>query len=149
MSVVIVQATLADAEEILALQRISFARFPNYLAPQLQTLQSLQQQIVTQLVLKGLAGNVIIASVRAHVQDNACMVERLIVHPDAQRQGLASKLMTELEQRFAHIERFRLHTGVENEQSQALYKKLGFKEYKRAVVGDDSLVYMERAIRHA
>lgn len=147
MSVVIELARREDAEEILALQKLAFSRFPHYLPPQRQTLDDLRQQMTTDVVLKATQATAVVASVRAAVSDGTCEIKRLIVHPQSQRQGLARKLMVELEQRFASVARFELYTGIENEQSYALYTKLGYRELRREVKDDDAVVYMEKRTR--
>jgi ribosomal protein S18 acetylase RimI-like enzyme len=147
MSASIELACVSDAEEILALQKLAFARFPSYLPPQQQTLSELQEQMMTHIVLKLMQGDCIAASVRVHIGNRICEIKRLIVHPQFQRQGLARQLMAEVEKRFANVDRLELHTGVENEQSYALYTKLGYRELRRGMSGADPVVYMEKTLR--
>jgi ribosomal protein S18 acetylase RimI-like enzyme len=140
----IASAQSEDAEAILALQQLAFSRFPHYLPPQQQTVASLQTQIASQLVLKASIAGRIIGSVRASLRGTTCIVERLIVHPEQQRQGVAGQLMRELESRFAGVDCFELFTGIENEQSICLYRKLGYREWQRDCKGSDQMVYMSK-----
>jgi ribosomal protein S18 acetylase RimI-like enzyme len=105
---------------------------------------SLQTQIASQLVLKASIAGRIIGSVRASLRGTTCIVERLIVHPEQQRQGVAGQLMRELESRFPGVDCFELFTGIENEQSICLYRKLGYREWKRDFKGSDQMVYMSK-----
>ena len=57
-------------------------------------------------------------------------VQRLMVHPDYQKKGIAKKLMLRLEDHFPTCERFDLYTGIKSSGNIHLYKSLGYEQYK-------------------
>ena len=143
------QATLLDAEQILALQKLAYRSEAalyedDALPPLLQTLEELREEFEAQVFLKASAEERIVGSVRAFVQDSTCFIGRLIVHPQFQGQGIGSALMTEIERRF-EAERLELFTGHKSEGNIRLYEKLGYASFKTQKLTDTlSLVFMEK-----
>jgi len=70
-------------------------------------------------------------SVRGSQHGATCLVERLMVHPDHQRQGIGAALLHALEDRFPTAHRFELFTGHKSEDNIRLYQKLGYAEFHR------------------
>jgi ribosomal protein S18 acetylase RimI-like enzyme len=135
----IVRADLADAKEILALQRLAYQTEADIYGPEIQPLrQTLEATIVEMralLTLKALARDSSIAgSVRAGMRDGVCHIGKLMVRPDMRRRGLATALMKAIEAEFPEASSYELFTGVRSEGNIRLYKRLGYDE--RNISGD-------------
>jgi N-acetylglutamate synthase-like GNAT family acetyltransferase len=146
-------ATIGDAQEILALQKLAYqseaALHDDYTLPPLtQTLEQMEQDFQHQVVLKATVNGEIIGSVRAHMRDGTCFIGRLIVHPDLQNRGIGTRLMQEIESYFNQAQRYELFTGHKSERNLYLYHKLGYQEYCSERLTDRvTLVFMEKLRR--
>jgi len=132
---VIDKADLADAEAILALQKIAYrdeARIYGdfQIPPLLETLEELKESFANHLILKASVNGKLVGSVRALCADHACHVSRLAVHPDFQNQGIATRLLLEVERYFPSCRRFELFTGEKSVKNIRLYEKLGYRKFK-------------------
>ena len=149
---IIEKATVSDAEEILALQKLAYrseAEIYNdfNIPPMVQTLESIEKDFENQVFLKALINGRIIGSVRAYSKEGICYIGRLIVHPDFQNQRIGTKLMNEIEKIFGTCQRFELFTGDKSKRNLYLYQKLGYKLFKTANITDQTtIVYLEKKI---
>jgi len=151
-SIAIEEATVEDAEEILALQKRAFRseaeRYDNYTLPPLtQTLDEIKADFERQHVLKATLKGEIIGSVRAHVEAGTCHVARLVVHPDYHGRGIGTRLMHALESAFGDVERFEIFTGDRSDPALHLYHKLGYEEFKRREMETHDLVFLEKRVQ--
>lgn len=150
MDIKIVQASFDDASEILELQKIAYqkeaALYDDYNIPPLtQTLTEIQNEFKKAIFLKATLNDRIIGSVRASVQTGTCMIGRLIVHPEFQRQGIGTLLMQEIEGRFPKSKRFELFTGTMSVDNIRLYQRLGYMEYSQENLSTNvRIVFMEK-----
>lgn len=145
------QATIDDAQEILALQKLSYQSeaeiYNDYsIAPLTQSIREIEAEFENQIFLKASVDDrKIIGSVRAYVRQGTCFIGRLIVHPDFQNQGIGTSLIHEIERRFGHAKRFELFTGHLSKRNIYLYQKLGYQAFNREKVDKNlELVYMEK-----
>ena len=134
----IVRAHPADAEEILALQRLAYvveARLYDdwQLPPMTQSLDDLLVEFEEMTILKACSDGVIIGSVRGRQTGDSCYIGRIMVHPDHRRHGLATQLMVEIEGHFPDVTRFHLFTGSRSAGNLKLYLSLGYR-----VVGEEA-----------
>ena len=153
---VVQQAGVGDAEEILKVQRLAYRSEAELygnpgIPPMIQTLAELQAQFEDHLILKGtIEGGRIVGSVRARVVQGTCYIGRLVVHPEFQNRGLGTALMHEIEARFPQAERFELFTGHRSAKNLHLYRNLGYRELRRERVDATlELVYLEKPNRAA
>ena len=147
---VITCASLADADEILALQRLAYeseARAYNdwSLPPLTQTIEELRQDIADVLVLKATVEGRLVGSVRGRMVDGVCKVGRLIVQPDCQRRGIGSALLQAIEDGFPDAAKYELFTGSKSDATIRLYERHGYaitrsERQSEAVM----LVFMEK-----
>jgi ribosomal protein S18 acetylase RimI-like enzyme len=150
MTIIIEQAQLKDAAEILALQKLAYldeaAFYDDYTIPPLnQTLEETEAEFKDQLVLKTTLDGKIIGSVRAYMEEGTCFIGKLIVHPDHQNRGIGTRLMYEIENRFDQAERYELFTGYRSERNLHLYRKLGYKPFRSQKITDKvTLVFLEK-----
>jgi ribosomal protein S18 acetylase RimI-like enzyme len=150
MIAVIERASVKDAAEILALQKLAYqseaAIYDDYTIPPLrQTVEKMSADLQNQVVLKTVVEGRIVGSVRAYERDGTCYIGRLIVRPDSQNQGLGTQLMHAIEAAFSDAERFELFTGNKSERNLYLYRKLGYAAFREQQLTDVvSLVYLEK-----
>lgn len=149
MGIEIKKASVADAESILLLQKLAYrseAELYNnfHIEPLTQTLEQLQNQFESHIVLKAVAGDMIVGSVRASVDGETCYIAKLMVHPDYQNQGLGRMLMSAIEHACPRL-RYELFTGGRSEKNLALYRKLGYTAFKENVVAADfAFIYLQK-----
>ncbi len=145
------RAGRADLPEILALQKLAFLSeaeiYGDYTIPPLtQTLEALEQDFVSQVILKETGNGKITGSVRGfETQPGVCYIGRLIVHPDHQNKGIGKKLMESIEACFPHCSRFVLSTGSKSLKNIRLYKSLGYSITREEIINDAlTLVHLEK-----
>jgi ribosomal protein S18 acetylase RimI-like enzyme len=75
------------------------------------------------------------------------IVNALVVHPEQQRRGFGRALLVEA-LRLGHGHAFAVATGADNTPALALYRSLGFVEYRRGSLGPEALamVKLRRAV---
>jgi len=144
------QASIEDAEAILKLQKIAYqseAQLYNdfSISPLIQTLDQIKAHFATKVFLKAVSGSVIVGSVRGYQEKGTCYVERLIVDPAFQDQGIGAALMNHIESVFREAERLELSTGHKSERNIRLYQKLGYQEFRRKPATERlTFIFMEK-----
>lgn len=152
---IIDQATIGDAKEILTLQKLAYQSeaeiYDDFnISPLTQTLEEMKDEIGDKYFLKAIVNDKIIGSVRAFVKEETCYIGRLIVYPDFQNQGIGTKLMNEIERFFSEAKRFELFTGNKSKRNIYLYQKLGYSIFRTEKVTEDlELVYLEKTLETA
>jgi GNAT superfamily N-acetyltransferase len=147
----ITKAAFEDLPKILELQKLAYlseAKLLNNYSIQLltQTLKELENEFDKNIILKltDENNNEIIGSVRAHEENNRVYVGKLMVHPDYQNKGFGEKLLKAIEKYYEN-KTFELFTSGKSEKNLYLYKKNGYKEYKREKKSDNlEMVFMEK-----
>lgn len=129
--ITISHASPEDAEEILALQKLSYrseaALYNDWSIPPLtQTIESLRGEFTSAVILKAMFGKRIVGSVRAKVVGDTCAIGRLIVHPEFQGQGIGSRLLKMIERSCNDVVKFELFTGSRSENNIRLYQRAGY-----------------------
>ncbi len=139
-----------DLDEILELQKKAYQSeaeiHDDFSIPPLhQNLDDTKAEFQRQLFLKVTKENRIVGSVRAYEQSGTCFIGKLIVDPGFQNAGIGSQLLQEIEGRFDHVDRFELFTGYKSEKNLYLYKKIGYKVFKKEKVSEKlTLVFLEK-----
>ncbi|MFJ9717968.1 GNAT family N-acetyltransferase [Streptomyces sp. NPDC101213] len=136
MSVTISVGTEQDAEQIFRLQYLCFqgeaALYGNYrIAPLVQTLDSVRQELASDCVYVARLGEEVVGSVRGTIaEDGAAAIGRLCVHPRLQGHGIGARLLRAAESALAGehgATRFRLFTGHRSEGNLRLYRRVGYR----------------------
>ena len=146
----IVKASPDDASEILDPQKVAYQKeavlYDDWnIPPLIQTNSEIHKEFEKRAFLKAIICSRIVGSVRASLDSNTCMVGRLIVHPDFQRNGIGSLLMTNIENEFSCAKRFELFTGIKSVDNIRLYQQIGYKEYREQKLSPKvQIVYMEK-----
>ncbi len=139
-----------DAQALVDLQRLCYqseaAIYGDYHIPPLtQTADDIHGEFAAGRILKAVNNGVIIGSVRARLDGADCLIGRLFVHPDFQNRGIGARLMGKVEECFPDAERFELFTGDKSEKNLHLYRKLGYREFRREPATPAlALVYLEK-----
>ena len=148
---IIEKATVSDAEELLALQKLAYrseAEIYNdfSIPPLVQTLESMEEDFKNHLFLKAVMDGRIVGSVRANAKEGTCHIGRLVVHPDFQNRGIGTRLMDEIEKIFSGGKRFELFTGDKSERNLRLYQKRGYRIFKTATITDrTNVIFLEKS----
>jgi ribosomal protein S18 acetylase RimI-like enzyme len=152
MNIEIQQAIPEDAQNILSLQYLAYQSeamlYNDWTIPPLtQTLEDLRAEFKSSHVLKATSEKTLIGSVRAKADGETCSIGRLIVHPDYQRRGIGSRLMTQIEELYPSVHRFELFTGSLSDGNIRLYRTLGYCPFRMANLSSSvTLVYMEKKV---
>jgi GNAT superfamily N-acetyltransferase len=149
------QATIGDAAEILALQRLAYRSEAQIygdwtLPPLLQTLEEVLEQFRNHVFLKAVIEGSIIGSVRSCMSASTCHIGRLIVHPNWRNQGIGTRLLLVAERMHSDAGRFELFTGSRSSGNLRHYRRLGYKEFRREPLSNQVvLVYLEKRVLEA
>jgi predicted N-acetyltransferase YhbS len=136
MSVTISVATEQDAEQIFRLQYLCFqseaALYGNYrIAPLVQTLDSVRQELTSDCVFVARLGDEVVGSVRGSItEDGAAAIGKLCVHPRLQGHGIGARLLRAAESALAEergAKKFRLIAGHRSEGNLRLYRRVGYE----------------------
>ena len=75
-------------------------------------------------------------------------LEQLAVHPDFQGRGIGTRLMEDIEARFARADHYEVFTGHLSERNLRLYGRLGYEESSRRPVSEGlTIVVLQKAAR--
>jgi ribosomal protein S18 acetylase RimI-like enzyme len=146
----ILEAVSSDAGEILEIQKLAFygqgVLYGDFsLPPLLQSQEELARDFRTHVYLKAVLAGSIVGSVRGRAAGGTCHVSRLLVDPAHQGKGIGQALMRAIEERFNGAQRYELFTGHLSEKNLALYRKLGYREFRRERQSDKvMLICMEK-----
>ena len=146
----IIRASPEDGLAILELQKLAYQSEATLyddwnIPPRTQTLDELISNFTTKVFLKAEVEGKIIGSVRGFQVGDTCYIERLIVHPNFQGQGIGTVLMAQIESCFDRVQRFELFTGHKSDRNIRLYERLGYKIFKHEKITETlSFAFMEK-----
>jgi ribosomal protein S18 acetylase RimI-like enzyme len=152
-SLIITPALLADALEILDLQKLAYqseaALNDDYSIPPLtQTLPEWEADFQRQVYLKATRDGTIVGAVRGYEQIGTCFIGRLIVHPDCQNRGIGTQLLCAIEAHFNTVQRYELFTSERSTRNLYLYQKLGYHIFRtEPLTAKVTIVYLEKMNR--
>lgn len=151
---IIEPASIEDASEILSLQKVCYQSeaeiYQDYnIPPLIQTLEEIKSEFGEYSFLKAVEDDRIIGSVRARmITPDTLYIGRLIVHPDFQNQGIGSKLMEKIENKFPDAEGFELITGHLSLKNIKFYEKRGFEIFEtKKLTQNLNLLYLAKINR--
>ena len=148
--ITIEHADKSDLEAILALQKEAYQSeaelYQDFLLPPLtQTLEGIEEDFSTQLILKATSKGRIVGSVRAYAEEDACHIGRLVVEPAHQNKGLGSRLLKSIEARFPNATRFELFTGARSKKSLHIYHQAGYTVFRKKKISETlTLVFLAK-----
>ena len=144
------KATIEDAKEILALQKLAYVSeaeiIDDFTIPPLhQTIDAILSEFKQQIFLKVGFENKIIGSVRCYLEKETCYIGKLIVHPDNQNRGIGTRLLEAAENQFSDAKRYELFTGQKSEKNLYIYENHGYRPFKCKPVSEKlTLVFLEK-----
>lgn len=148
---IIQPASIGDALEILTLQKVCYQSeaeiYQDYnIPPLIQTLEEIKSEFGEYFFLKVVKDDRIIGSVRARmITPDTLYIGRLIVHPDSQNQGIGSKLMGKIENKFPEAERLELITGHKSLKNIKFYERRGFEIFEtKKLTPNLNLLYLAK-----
>ncbi len=145
-------ATINDAEQILAIQRLAYqseAKLHNDfdIPPLTQSLDELKAEFSRKTIIKINLDGFLIASGQAFYDSGTCFIGRMAVLPKYQGQGLGSKLLSSLESVFPDAKRAELFTGELSQANLAMYKHRGYELFKNAKLGKTKIIFLEKKLK--
>lgn len=150
MQLTINQVKSTDLSAIIQLQKACYqseaAIYNDYAIPPLrQNIGTLESEFAKQIFLKAVVANEIVGSVRAFSEGETCFVGKLIVKVEFQNRGIGKLLLEAIETYFPDCTRFELFTGHKSSKNLYLYRKLGYKEFRKVVVNNNmTMIYLEK-----
>ncbi|WP_394278925.1 GNAT family N-acetyltransferase [Microbacterium sp.] len=130
--------TLADAGEVLTLQRAAFVQEAQIygstdMPPLTQTLEELEAELVENLGRVAVDGHRIVGALRARLDGDLLLIGRIAIAPDQQGRGIGSQLLAAAEQagKDAGAREAELFTGSLSEANLRLYEREGYTESER------------------
>ncbi|TNY37646.1 GNAT family N-acetyltransferase [Thermomonospora catenispora] len=144
-----------DAGEILTVQRAAYLAEAQlygdpFLPPLIETLDQLRRALTgtDTLVLKAMRGARLVGAVRGTFGGRTCLVGRLAVAPDAQGQGVGTRLLRALEERAAaRADSCALFTGHLSDAGLRLCRRLGYTEtHRERLAAHLTVVHMRKPL---
>jgi GNAT superfamily N-acetyltransferase len=139
--IVIERATVADAGELLTLQRAAYVTeaqlYGNaFLLPLNQTLDELRVELEGDAIaLKAMLGARIVGAGRAQIRERVMHIARLTVAPDQRRRGIGTAVLRALEVvGHGSVDRYALFTGDRSANNLSLYQRNGYVETRRELL---------------
>jgi ribosomal protein S18 acetylase RimI-like enzyme len=150
------KASTSDFPSILEIQKKAFLSeaefYQNFnIQPLTQTINEMEEECHEKVVLKAVIDGKIVGSIRANAHENGCWINKLVVLPEFQRQGIGEKLLREIETYFPDAEKFNLATGAKSLSNIRLYEKVGYQIIRYETFHDGVEAVMmerERVISH-
>lgn len=135
MEVKLMTAEETDLEEILALQYLAYRSEAELVGdfaiqPLTQTMDELRGEYLKGVVLKAVAGEKIVGSVRGRTQDGTLFIGKLMVHPDWQNKGLGKKLLARIEELYPQC-RYEFFTSADSRKNIGFYERAGYVEFAK------------------
>ena len=145
----IIKATENDLSVILELQKLAYQSEAELvgdysISPLTQTLAGIKDDFKNGIFLKAVENNEIIGSVRVRFSENTLYIGRMIVSPVQQNKGIGTALLRAAEALYPNA-KYELFTSEKSERNLHLYKKNGYKEFKREPMNDNAnFVFLEK-----
>lgn len=141
---------MEDLQEILDLQYLAYqseaALFGSDDIPPLrQTIEEVAEEYNKGIILKATDDSgVIIGSVRSYAEKGTAYIGKLMVHPQMQKKGIGSMLLSAAENEFPE-HRYELFTSTKSVSNIRLYEKHGYKIFREEAVSQElRFVFMQK-----
>ena len=152
MNVVISPAAVADAGELLTVQRAAYlVEAEHYnsfrLPPLTETLDEVRAALTDgTVVLVARLGHRLVGAVRGRVDGDTGHIGRLCVAPDLHGHGIGRQLLAAMERALAgRVSRLELFTGATSEANLRLYRSAGYTDIgHRPLDSGPGLAYLEK-----
>lgn len=133
----------AVAESIVALQRAAYAIEARLIGfdgiPPLH--ECVEDVMALDLTILAVIENERPIAMLGYSRDaNSVEIDRLAVHPDHFRRGLARKLIASLHERESDATRFDVSTGRDNEPAKSLYRQMGYQDSEDVALSEGVVI---------
>jgi len=140
MVIVLSRLSLADAGELLTLQRAAFVSEALIygtadMPPLTQTLDELRAELVDGIGWAAREGPRMVGALRARKADDLLLIGRIAIAPDKQGEGIG-RLLLETAERASGARSAELFTGSLSEANIRLYERCGYRITERVDQGD-------------
>lgn len=147
------KAKKENLKKILNLQYLAYQSeaklLNNYkIPPLMQTYEDIELEYKKGVILKALNENgEIIGSIRAYNENGSTFVNKVIVNPKWQGQGIGTSLLYAIEKE-CPAERYELFTSTKSVKNIQLYERIGYKGFMEKEVSPGlTFIYMEKYLR--
>ncbi|MBP7402919.1 MAG: GNAT family N-acetyltransferase [Clostridia bacterium] len=127
---IILTADPADARDIYELQLAAYATeallYDSPIPPVVQSWESAEADFPRWHVLKLVEDGRIAGSIRGRMEDGACQIAKLMVHPDARGRGHGAALLGAVEEAFPGVP-YELFTGDRSRFNIDMYLRHGYR----------------------
>ncbi|HEX6469198.1 MAG TPA: GNAT family N-acetyltransferase [Streptosporangiaceae bacterium] len=155
LDVRVVRAGIADAGEILTLQRAAYLAEAQlygdpFIPPLVESLEQVRAVLAGDaIVLSARHGHRLVGAVQGRFRGQTCLVGRLVVAPDLQGRGVGTRLMRAIEAAVAdRVDTLALFTGHLSDGNLRLYRHLGYAEtHRERLAAHLTLVHMRKTLR--
>jgi GNAT superfamily N-acetyltransferase len=147
-------ATSEDAREIHAIQMRAFAAEAQLsgtdkIPPLLETVDSVEEMVQSQRVLKAQIEGMLVGSARGLVQGQVCRIQAVSVDPSHQGQGVGGALLKAVEARHPEISRFELTANTLVPGTVSFYERHGYSVRELTKYGDVIILAQMQKTAHA
>ena len=145
----IIKATYDDLEEILALQYLAYRSEAELIGdytipPLLQKLPQLVKEYEKGVILKAVEHGGIIGSVRGVKKGDTLLIDKLMVNPNRQREGIGTRLLREIERVYPQ-QRYELFISTKDENNLRFYRREGYHPFREERLESGiKLIYLEK-----
>lgn len=115
------------------------------MVPLTQNLDDLISEYEKKTFVSACIDKTLVGSVRACLLNNTCYIERLMVEPTIQHQGVGKRLMRHIENLFDKAHRYEIYIGHRSNRTLRFFEHLGYKKFRTWVESDRlTLLYLEK-----
>lgn len=144
-----IEATLKDAESILALQKLAYKQEAELhndfdIPPLTQSLDELLTDFEHKTVLKVELDGQLVASGQVSLENGCAFIGRMAVKPEYQGKGIGSRLMAALESVFPNATRFELFTGEKSQRNLDMYERRGYVRTHSKYLGKTRVIFLSK-----
>jgi len=151
VDITIRKAVKEDIDSILRIQKKAFLfqakKYDDFeMPPMVETYKNVLNECKNHLIFVAMLQNKIVGSIRIIKNKDEAEIKRLSVDDDYHDNGIGQMLMRIAELQHPNLKRLWLVTGSKSYKSIAIYKKIGYEQYKEVDHKNYKLVYLQKLL---